>query len=355
MNDMRSRLFALAAAMTTGLAFSANAQEQAPSYASFVEPTLKAGFRFTSPPALPTTSLGLMAPEEEPGERLCGIEYAAAAMPIGDREQYAKLAGAAKGVGIGLLSRALSSASDGAIDSGGGGRRERDANEPELYEDPIDKKETTKVKDRVSKVELRLGGEVAADGILLSTRLEDVKDKGTVHEIYLERDDCRRIYPFVDYTYELWGEWNLSVSWSTSSRTYQDGQLVDEQTSSGGFMRSGEGFLDAESSARAFSDALEDVPAELRGPLTRYHAQIQDELGAPMWQRLGFAAPTSGARHVGNMFRMAPSDLQALRDGRYRLIVQVTGEERRFYKTLGVPVAIGLEGDELTFAEIERD
>jgi hypothetical protein len=322
----------------TGLFIATPLAAQEPSYANFVEPTLKGGFRFTNPPALPSTSLGLIDAAEEPGESLCGLEYAANAMPIGDRENYSKLLGAAKGLGMGLLSRALSSASDGAIDNGGG-RRDRNANEPALFEDPIPKKATTKVKDRESKTELRLGGQVASDGILLSTRLEDVRDKGTVHEIYLERDDCRRIYPFVDYTYELWGEWNLSVSWSTTSSTYQDGELVDQQTASGGFMRSGEGFLDAESSARAFKEAMEDVPPELQDKLSRYHAQVQDELGAPMWQRLGFAAPSSGARHVGNMFRMGPSDLQALRDDRYHLIVQVTREDKRFYQAVGVPVA----------------
>ena len=194
---------------------------------------------------------------------------------------------------------------------------------------------------------------MASDGILLSTRLEDARDKGTVNEIYLERDDCRRVYPFADYAYELWGEWNLSVSWTKTQSTYKNGQLVDRQTSSGGFMRSGNGFLDTESSARAFREAMEDVPPELRSSLTQYQAQLRDEMGAPMWQRLGFTAPTSGARTVGNTFKLSAVDFDALRNGRYHLVVQVTRENKRFYDAVGVPVAIRLDShNELTFAEL---
>jgi hypothetical protein len=101
---------------------------------------------------------------------------------------------------------------------------------------------------------------------------------------------------------------------------------------------------------------MEDVPSEFQDPLRRYQAQIQDELGAPMWQRLGFGAPMSGARHVGNVFRLGPADLEALGLGRYHLVVQVTREEKRFYQAVGVPIDIGIGPDNaLTFAELELD
>ena len=101
---------------------------------------------------------------------------------------------------------------------------------------------------------------------------------------------------------------------------------------------------------------MEDVPPELRDPLGRYQAQVQDELGAPMWQRLGFGAPTSGARHVGNIFRLSAADLEALASGRFNLVVQLTREEKRFYQAVGIPVAIGIGADNsLTFAELELD
>lgn len=344
---------ALAAAGLAGAVSSRAVQAQ--DLGHFAQPTLKGDFRFSDPPALPTEALGLLPAEEGRDEPLCGPQYAGHPTAIGDREKYGRIVGAAKGIGRGLLSRALSSATGGAVQSGGR-RGEEESTEPPLYEDPIPKKSTVKVKDRNSRTELRLGGRAAADGIVLSTRIEDARDKGTVHEIYLEREDCRRIYPFADYTYELWGEWNLSVSWTKTESTFRDGNLVDRQTSSGGFTRSGEGFLDAATSARAFSEAMEDVPPELRGPLAKYQAQVQDELGPPMWERLGFVAPTSGARTVGNMFKMSTADLEALRSGRYRLIVQVTREQGPFYQAVGVPVRLGIgEENSLTFAELEYE
>jgi hypothetical protein len=346
MNALRWPLFAVLA----GASVAVHAQDGG----NFAQPTFKGDFRFSDPPALPTESLGLLASEETPAEPLCGPLYAGHATAIGDREKYGRLVGAAKGLGRGLLSRALSSASGGAVQSGG--RGEEDATEPPLYEDPIPKKSTVKVKDRNSRTELRLGGRAAADGIALSTRIEDARDKGTVHEIYLERDDCRRVYPFADYTYELWGEWNLSVSWTKTQSTFRDGNLVDQQTSSGGFTRSGEGFLDAATSARAFQEAMEEVPPELQGPLAKYQAQVQEELGPPMWERLGFVAPTSGARTVGNLFKLSAADLEAMRAGRYRLIVQVTREQGPFYQAVGIPVGIGIgEESSLTFAELEDE
>jgi hypothetical protein len=349
---MSLRRSLLVAALAAAVASSLGAQAQ--ELGNFAQPTLKGDFRFSDPPALPTASLGLLPAEATRQESLCGPQYAGHPTAIGDREKYGRIVGAAKGIGRGLLSRALSSATGGAVQSGG--RGEEESNEPPLYEDPIPKKSTVKVKDRNSRTELRLGGRAASDGIVLSTRIEDARDKGTVHEIYLERDDCRRVYPFADYTYELWGEWNLSVSWTKTESTFRDGNLVDQQTSSGGFTRSGEGFLDAATSARAFREAMEEVPQELQGPLAKYQAQLQDELGPPMWERLGFVAPTSGARTVGNTFKMSAADLQALRSGRYRLVVQVTREQGPFYQAVGVPVGIGVgEENTLTFAELEGE
>src|SRR5262249_53054538 len=154
----------------------------------------------------------------------------------------------------------------------------------------------TRLKDKATGTRLNMGGQMASDGIVLSTRLDSAEDKGTFHEIYLERDDCRRIYPFVDYTYELWGKWQLNVSWTKTTSTYRDGKLIDRQSSSGGFTRQGEGLLDAATGSLPLSDALSKAPPQVRDAISVYQARIRDESGTPMWQRLGFGAPTSGAR-----------------------------------------------------------
>jgi len=274
-------------------------------------------------------------------------------MAIGDREHYAKLQNLAKGAALGLLSKALSAASGGLVQSGN--KQEKEV-QPPLHEDPIPSKQKSKVKDRASGTELRLGARIADDGLLLSTRLEDVKGKGTVQEIYLERDDCRRIYPYADYTYELWGKWSLSVSWTKTQSTYQDGKLIDQQTASGGFMRSGEGFFDLASSQRAFADAMKSVPPELKDAVGKYQSQLQSEAAMPMWQRLGFTTPESGARSVGNLFKLSSADHQAIADGRYALIVQITREQGPFYQAIGVPVSIapGKDPGTLSFSSIVK-
>lgn len=282
---------------------------------------------------------------------VCSPALDAAPMVIGTRDQYAKLGGLVKGVGMGLLSKALSSATGGMLESGDG--KGGEAPEPALYEDPIKKKFRSKVKDKASGARLSMGGKLATDGLLLSTRLDDADDKGTLHEVYLEREDCRRIYPFAEYAYELWGKWNLSVSWTKTTSTYQDGKLIDQKTSAGGYQRSGEALLASGGGVLPFSEALAKVPPELRGEMESYHSQLREEIGEPIWQRAGFGAPTSGGRSFGTLYRLSAADRAALENGRMRAVVQVTRESGPVYEAVGIPVALspGEEGH-LAFAAL---
>ena len=199
---------------------------------------------------------------------------------------------------------------------------------------------------------LDMGAQLARDGILLSTRLDSVSGKGTVHEIYLERDDCRRIYPSAEYTYELWGSWSLSVSWTRTESTYENGKLLNQQTTSGGFTRQGQGLLAAGGGVLPLAASLSKLPPDLTSAIQRYQSQVQQEIGTPMWQRLGFAAPTSGARAVGALFHLSPADLEAIGTKRMLAIVQVTREQGPFYEAVGVPVALspGKDPAHLSFA-----
>ena len=318
--------------------------------------TLKGGSKLSTPRALPEKHLGLLPAEERgnteqadgsttPGSApACSATLDAAPMVIGTRDQYAKLGGLVKGVGMGLLSKALSSATGGMLESGGG--KGSEAPEPALFEDPIKKKFRSKVKDKASGARLSMGGKLASDGLLLSTRVDDADDKGTLHEVYLEREDCRRIYPFAEYAYELWGKWNLSVSWTKTTSTYQNGKLMDQQTSTGGYQKSGEALLASGGGVLPFSEALAKVPPELRGEMESYHSRLREEIGEPIWQRAGFGAPTSGGRTFGTMYRLSAADRAALESGRMRAVVQVTRESGPVYEAVGIPVALspGEEG-----------
>lgn len=354
--------------------------------------TLKGGSKLSTPRPIPEKHLGLLPPEERrddeqlelpddqrtadgggkgtpgqdrpgqetpgqgagpgPGARGCSPELDAAPMVVGSRDQYAKIGGLVKNVGMGLLSKALSSATGGALQGGGGGKRNEEP-QPALHEDPIKKKFRSKVKDKASGAKLSLGGQLANDGLLLSTRLDDADDNGTLHEVYLERDDCRRIYPFAEYAYELWGKWNLSVSWTKTTSSYQDGKLVDQQKSSGGFEKSGKMLLASGGGILPLSEALAKVPPELRGEMAKYHSQLRDEMQQPLWQRAGFGAPTSGGRSFGTMYRLSEADRAALESGRMRAVVQVTRESGPVYEAVGIPVSIGAgEEGHLAFASL---
>lgn len=340
----RTRVSVICCAALVAASAAAGAQAPPPlataALSNIYRDTLKGSSALTDPPMLPEKHLGLLPAEPNDPSRepvKCGAGYSDAPMVVGERDQYAKLGGLVKGAGMGLLAKALSSATGGKVQMDGKGKEEP---QPALYEDPIKKKFRTRVKDKASGTKLSMGGQMASDGIVVSTRLDSAEDKGTFHEVYLERDDCRRIYPFAEYTYELWGKWQLSVSWTRTTSTYQNGKLVDRKTSSGGFTKQGTTLLDAASGSLPLSDALSKAPPQLRSAITAYQARLRDESGPPMWQRLGFGAPTSGARTVGTLFKLSEADLAAIRDGHMKAVVQVTRERGPLYEAVGVPVAV---------------
>ena len=260
----------------------------------------------------------------------CEPQLVARPLVIGKRDHFAKLGGLAKGFAMGALSKALSTATGGAAKVGG-----KKGEKPDLYRDQIAKRHKVKVEHPDGRTRLRIGGELFADGLMLSTRLDKARDKGTFHAIYLEDEgSCERIWPFAHYAYEFWGEWKLSVSWTRTTETYQDGNLIDRDVDTGGFtsewselLASGSGVLDL-----AEFSQIED--------LDRYQAALRDEMGEPVWRSLGFGAPTSGARSVGTPFKLEPEQLQALLDGQMRAVVHVTREGDGVFQTVALPMRV---------------
>jgi len=142
------------------------------------------------------------------------------------------------------------------------------------------------------------------------------------------------------------------VSWTRTESTYQDNKLVNQQTTSGGFTRSG---TFGPGGVAALDAAFASLPPDLAGPARRYQAELRDEMTLPMWRRLGFAAPTSGARTVGSRFILSAGDLAALGAGRLAAIVQVTREHGAAFEAVGVPVSLRPGKDTyLAFAALNR-
>jgi hypothetical protein len=239
-------------------------------------------------------------PPSEPDPADCDLSVVSQPLVIGTESEFAKLGGLLKGAALGAASKAISSLLGGAAQLDSGGRRKR-GEEPSTRSDSIRGRDKVKIEDPESGTRLKIGGKLDDDELLLSTRLDKADDKGTIHAIYLEQESCQRLWPYAYWAYELWHEWKLSVSWTRTTETYQDGKLVDRSVESGGFSDFGGGMLASGSGFVNLSD-----PEQLAS-LGRYQQALRDEMGAPAWQQLGFGAPTSGARSVGTPFKLPPT------------------------------------------------
>lgn len=313
----------------------------APSAASPI-PSEKGGFVHAEVPSWPTLTLDLAPAEAQlwkAASSRCATALSGASIDMGEADGFVdKMVGKAASAAVGKLIGMLGA-------GGGGGRKER----PKTQKDPIKKKFKTKFEDEPSDTRIRLGGQAFADGLLLSARVDKAKGKGTFHSIYLEQPDCRRYWPAHEMAYDLWGEWSLSVSVTRTTRTYQNGDLVDESVQTSGWSKSGTfDFSDGFSIVGA--DELDDHWKLLLSPDEAYLNQLKTQMGQPMWQEMGFGEPTKGLRAVGAAFTVPPA---ALQPGTIA-VVHVTRIEGGRYRTVGFPfrMAFGEDGT-MTFEQLE--
>jgi len=279
----------------------------------------------------------------------CGPQLAAAPMVIGSKDSFAEMGGLIKGAGMGLLGKMLSKASGGTVSTGGGKSKG-----PDLYKDPIAKKYKTKLKKhRQSGATLSMCALLGGDDFHISTRLDKAKNKGTVHNIYLERMNCRRIYPYDEWLYEIWGKWSVSVSWSKTTSTSSNGNRT-ESTESGGFSAEGESLADLVAATLPMAEELKNVAPEHQEEISNYQSTLRKEMESPTWKRLGFGAPTSGARAMGARFRLSQADIEALQSGEMTAVLHITGENGKLFQTAGIPLAMRPGKDAyFTFEKIE--
>ncbi len=262
-------------------------------------------------------------PAPEPG---CHVALSAAPLPIGEKDHFARLGGLARGAAVGIASSLLATATGGVVDLQSGGAP------PELYKDPL-KKHRHKLRDRASRIKLRVAARVASDGVIVSSRIDRARGKGTLHLAYFEREDCRRIHPFRQLAYELWGEWKLSVSFDDSGTYSASSQWLRDRGSAGSIEAEG---VDPETLA--------------------YQRALRHESGPSIWKRLGFGAPLSGARSIGTLYRFDSEDMAALREGRMTLVLHVTRKRDAMYESVGIPMRVALpDGEELLDLEVIED
>jgi len=290
-----------------------------------------------SPPPLPLPLAGaagaaLASGAVAPAALPCATEWAAQSLDIGPKEGW--LGGVMKSVTSSLISKALGGF--GPLDDG-------DMDEPEApptVRDPIPKSARQAFHDRQSDIELLISGRLNDDGLLLSSAIDDAPGKPTFHAIYLEDPSCRRQFPDRFLNYRIWLEWSLSVSWSKTRRHYQNDQLVSQQTRSGGFFKSGE--IDLANGRVELSDAA---------GLDAYQQGLLADLPEPIWQQLGFSAPTAGIRALGAQFDRV--DATALLEGGSIAVVHLTRVVDDRYVTRALPFRITRgKGDLLRFSRL---
>lgn len=320
-------------AVLPAVALQAIAQPAGAQFASYVQPSDKGGFQYSEPSPFPELDLDLTPIEQqvaaEASER-CATPLAASPLDLGDADGFmGNLMGAAANAAIGQVL-------GGLLGGGGGGSKQQ----PKLAKDPVRNKYKEKIESPDGDAQIRVGGQTYADGLLISAKVDKAKGKGTFHTMFLEQPDCTRIFPEQYLGYDLWGSWSLSVSVTTTRSTYQDGNLIDQSTSTSGWSRSGDFDF-----SRGFS-LWDQLPGEDQRMLLNaddaYLAQLRREIDTPAWAAMGYAEPTEGIRGAGGVFRVTPAQLAP---GTIA-VIHITNVEKGRYHTVGFPLemAFGEEG-----------
>ncbi len=125
----------------------------------------------------------------------------------------------AKSTSKGILGSVLSSATGGAVSSGG--RKETRLSRRPHYP-------KTKLEITDSKLELEYQGKYEDGTVQMAVRIKKDSEKGSPHLIVLQDINCNILLPAKVSVFELWGRGGLQVSWSSS--TFQNGSLVSSQS-----------------------------------------------------------------------------------------------------------------------------
>lgn len=291
---------------------------------AYLPPSDKGGFQYSQPPGWPDVELDLEPIQRQVAEQArtrCGTTLAAAPLDLGDADGFMeKMVGKAAGAAIGSLVGGL---------LGGGGREKK----PDLYKDPIKRRDKERIDHPGGDARLRIGGRMYQDGLLVSARVDRARGKGTFHTIFLERPDCTRIWPEQYLGYGLWGSWSLSVSVTKTTSSYRNGELVDRSVSRSSWSKSGEFDF-----SREFSlwdeVAGDDTLRLLLDPDQAFLAQLRRQIGTPAWQEMGFGEPTQGVREAGALFRVMPEEITP----GTMAVVHITHVDDGRYRTLGFPL-----------------
>ncbi|MEH6624817.1 MAG: hypothetical protein V7739_00095 [Motiliproteus sp.] len=281
----------------------------------------------------PFNKPGLLADARDPVDPNlpCGTEMAAAPLDLGPKENWASKK--VKQAALGAFGKLFGGGGGGGFFGSEGGGDFDDDNTPPTAKDPIPKSLRQKFHDASSDTDFSISGRVNEEGLLLSTRINDAPDKSTFHHIYIEDRQCRRSFPDKFLNYKLWLEWSLSVTWSKTSKHYENDKLTSQKSESGSHFSSGTTDL-----GQGQINLADMTGAD------QYQQQLLSEMPAPIWRRMGFSSPEAGVRGLGSRFsKVTPAQLAK---GDSIAVVHVTRVVDGHYVTRGLPfkMAPGSDG-----------
>lgn len=168
-----------------------------------------------------------------------------------------------------LVGGLLGAAGVGGGGGGGGG--------PQLYKCTLKDSKLTLFK-HPSGLTLGIGAQRGkGDNVLITADIQKAPDKGTFQAALLEKPGTQQLQPPSEVgPCDLWGEWELTVSWSKT--TTVDGKVVSHET--GGWSEGGKFTLPGQLSKVDNADAL--------------------------WKRMGFSSASHGAQKAIMAFKVPP-------------------------------------------------
>ncbi|OOZ40617.1 hypothetical protein BOW53_07125 [Solemya pervernicosa gill symbiont] len=151
--------------------------------------------------------------------------------------------------------------------------------QPDTVDDPVSKKLKKKFTHKPSGTKLRVGGKFNDKGLLISTTILDTPGDGTFQTAYLEDPRGHRGGPVGYWIYDVYQEWNLTVSW-THDRWVDGEHVLHEE---GGWQESGTNLLDT------------------------FRVPVYEE---PIWARLGFGSAIKGISSLGTQYLITKEQLK---------------------------------------------
>lgn len=226
------------------------------------------------PPVAPATEdVGViparMVEQATGGKKPCPPKGPRKPIVVGPNSKVGSGAQLSKKLGGMLVGGLLGAAGVGGGGGGGGG--------PQLYKCTLKDSKLTLFK-HPSGLTLGIGAQRGkGDNVLITADIQKAPDKGTFQAALLEKPGTQQLQPPSEVgPCDLWGEWELTVSWTKT--TTVDGKVVSQE--SGGWSEGGKFTLPGQLSKVDNADAL--------------------------WKRMGFSSASHGAQKAIMAFKVPP-------------------------------------------------